>query len=437
MEYDLNRGMWKLFNLCVLLILNLYADSSFEFELIKKGQENNNTLLVVGGIQGDEPGGFMAASILSTHYEIKKGSLWVVPNLNFYSIIQRGRGAYGDMNRKFKYLPQDDPEYTIVERIKHHINEPQVKIVVNLHDGSGYYRTKYIDALHSPDRWGQCSIIDQAYLENHQYGDLESISAQVVEHVNQNLIRVEDRYGMRNTQTRDGNAEMEKTLTYYAINQGKAAFGNEASKSLPTHERVYYHLLALEKYMQIAGIEFERKFSLTPRGVYGAINNDIYISLYDDRIRLPLSEVRDVLSFVPLKKDAELQFKGSNPLLTMYKDDNCYLIQYGNRRLARIKPEHMEYDDLSAKVLFEIDGKERFVEFGEIVDVKKSFIAKDEENFRINVIGYSTSAPKESGVEIQRQQILKRYSVDKEGKVYRVEYYNQNRFCGMVLVKFI
>ena len=47
------------------------------------------TLLVIGGIQGDEPGGFTAASMLVTNYEIKSGSVWVVPNLNFESIIQR------------------------------------------------------------------------------------------------------------------------------------------------------------------------------------------------------------------------------------------------------------------------------------------------------------------------------------------------------------
>ena len=55
-------------------------------------------VLVVGGIQGDEPGGFSAATLLTTNYTIRKGVLWVVPNLNFPSIIKRSRGLYGDMN---------------------------------------------------------------------------------------------------------------------------------------------------------------------------------------------------------------------------------------------------------------------------------------------------------------------------------------------------
>ena len=71
---------------------------------------NGPTLLVIGGIQGDEPGGFNAASLLVTHYRIHHGRLWVVPNLNFESIIKRSRGVYGDMNRKFPTVAKSDPD---------------------------------------------------------------------------------------------------------------------------------------------------------------------------------------------------------------------------------------------------------------------------------------------------------------------------------------
>ena len=90
MEYDLNRGMLKLYSLIILLVLpfTLNAQNEFKFDLIQKGKQDNNTLLVVGGIQGDEPGGFISASILATHYEITKGSVWIVPNLNFYRFTE-------------------------------------------------------------------------------------------------------------------------------------------------------------------------------------------------------------------------------------------------------------------------------------------------------------------------------------------------------------
>lgn len=438
MEYGLNRGILKLYSVILTLLISslLSANSTLDFDLIKKGQENNNTLLVIGGIQGDEPGGFISASLLATHYEITEGSLWIVPNLNFYSIIKRSRGPYGDMNRKFAYLSKSDPEYKTIQRIKGYIGSDKVKLIVNLHDGSGFYRKNYEDKEHSPYKWGQCSIIDQKTIEIDKYSNLKEISSQVVEHVNANLLRAEDKYHTHNTKTREGDKEMEKTLTYFAINNSKAAFGNEASKNLPTHERAYYHLLALEKYMDLVGIKYKRNFKLTPNGVYHAINDDIYISLYDGKIKLPLSQIRDSLKYFPIKKDATVEFKASNPLLHIVKKGNIYTIHYGNRHLAKLKADYQEYDKSNNKVNFEVDGKVQAVSFGSIIDVENDFLVKDANSYRINVIGYKTTRDKETNIKIKKSQIAKRFSVDKKGQVYRVEYYHDKKFAGMILVKF-
>lgn len=434
----MNRGMLKLYSLIFLLVLPLVlsAQNGFKFDLIQKGKQDNNTLLVVGGIQGDEPGGFISASILATHYEITKGSIWIVPNLNFYSIIKRSRGPYGDMNRKFAKLSKSDPEYATVERIKKYIKDDSVKLIVNLHDGSGFYRPTHEDDMHSPSRWGQCSIVDQSDIDIPKYGNLLEISSKVVEYVNENLIKSEDIYHVHNTNTKDGDEDMEKSLTYFAINQGKAAFGNEASKNLPTHKRVYYHLLALEKYMDIMGIEYKRKFTLDAKGVYSAINNDIHISLYDDKIQLPLAEIRNIIKYFPIKKDGVVDFKASNPLLTIIKNDNTYTIQYGNRRLSRLKADYLDIEDEHNVVELKIDGKLQNVKFGSLVDVEKSFLVKENSAYRVNVIGYTNKKKIETGIEIKNKEIPKHFSLDTKGTIYRVEYYTKNKFAGMVLIKF-
>ena len=431
MRYN-KRFFWSL--VFLLFSVGLHAKTVYNFDFIKKGVQDNNTLLVVGGIQGDEPGGFIAASLLATHYTIVKGSVWVVPNLNFYSIIKRCRGPYGDMNRKFAYLPQSDPEYETVSKIKGYIRDENVKLIVNLHDGSGFYREKYIDSMHSPYRWGQSSVIDQVSLEGAKYGNLKEISSLVVEHVNKHLIKSEDRYHIHNTKTKDGDIEMEKSLTYYAINQGKAAFGDEATKNQATHKRVYYHLLALEKYMDIMGIEFKRSFKLTPKGVYNAINNDIYISLYNGKIRLPLSKIKKIIKYFPIKKDAKIEFKASNPITTIIQQGNICTIQYGNRRLSRLKADYMPYDDTNQSVKLQIDGKLQDVKFGSLVDVKDSFLVEPNDGYRVNVIGYTNKSKKETGVLIRRSQIPKRFSIDKNGHIFRVEYYKKHKFVGMILV---
>ena len=439
MEFGLNRGMLKLFSLFIFLVFTLSLDAKnvMDFSLVKKGQENNNTLLIIGGIQGDEPGGFMAASLLSTHYEITKGSLWIVPNLNFLSIIERSRGPYGDMNRKFAKLSKKDPEFETIQRIKSYIKDEQVKLIVNLHDGSGYYRHNYIDKNHSPYKWGQCSIIDQSEINITKYGNLEEISHAVVSHVNENLLKEEDKYHLHNTRTKEGDKEMEKSLTYFAINEGKSAFGNEASKNLPTHRRVYYHLLALEKYMDIMGIEYTRKFSLTSKGVYNAINNDISISFYDKKITLPLSQVRDSLKYFPIQKDGKVAFEASNPLLAIIKKGDTYVVQYGNRRLSYLKADYIEYKECSPKLDLEVDGKIQEYSFGDIVLVRKNFLIKTNKDYRVNVIGYTNRSKIETGFHIRKSQILKRYSVDTKGQLYRVEYYSGKKFAGMLLIKFM
>jgi len=409
---------------------------NFDFNIIKKGFKDENTLLIVGGIQGDEPGGFMAASLIATHYEITKGSVWVIPNLNFYSIIKRSRGPYGDMNRKFANLPKNDPEYETVERIKSYINDKNVKLIVNLHDGSGYYRPKYEDKLHSPKKWGQCSIIDQETLKGSKYSNLLKISNSVVDHVNKSLINKEHVYHLHNTRTREGDKEMEKTLTYYAINQGKAAFGNEASKNLPTHQRTYYHLLALEKYMDTMGIEYKRKFNLNDQVVKNIIDNDIEISLYDNKITLPLSKIRNIINYFPVKNDGTIDFIPSNPLMSIVKKKNEYVIYYGNRRLSRLKADYIDYTNENKNVTISIDNKNEEIPFGSLITVKDTFKVYPIKDYRVNIIGYTNKSKKETNITINRQKILKKFSIDKDGLIYRIEFYSKEKFAGMILVKF-
>ena len=438
----MNHGMLKLFRVLVitLLIQNLFANSfvnNMEFDFIKKGKQDNNTLLIIGGIQGDEPGAFMAASIITTHYEITKGSVWVVPNLNFYSIIKRSRGPYGDMNRKFAAIPEDDPDYDTVQRIKKYITSDEVKVVLNLHDGSGFYRKDYINWTFSPNRWGQSSIIDQSELDIEHYGNLAEISKEVCSHVNKNLLRDRDIYHTKNTHTKMGDKEMEKSLTYYAINNGKAAFGNEASKTLPLHERTYYHLLALEKYMEIMGIEFKRRFELSSLNVKKVINDDIYISFYDEKIQLPLSQIRTLLKYFPIRKDGTLEFSPSNPLLTVIKKNGLFVIHYGNRKIANLKPDYMDMDTQTKSVNMTIDGIKKEIKIGSIVDVNKSFMVEPIKDIRVNVIGYvKKGRVDESGLEIEKSKFRNGFSVDVKGNLFRIEFYKGKKFAGMILVNF-
>ena len=85
------RFIW-IFILIATTLNILYAKNA-PFSLYElKGDSDGATLLVIGGIHGDEPGGYCAPSILINSYHILKGNVLVVPNLNPDSIMAFKRG---------------------------------------------------------------------------------------------------------------------------------------------------------------------------------------------------------------------------------------------------------------------------------------------------------------------------------------------------------
>lgn len=411
-----------------------------DFSLYRLGPGAGPTLMIVGGIQGDEPGGFSAAALLITRYAVKSGQVWVVPNLNFPSIVKRNRGSFGDMNRKFAHVDPGDPDYDAVVRIQKIIRAPEVNAVLNLHDGSGFYRPQWESPLHNPKRWGQCVIIDQENMDSPAFGRLAEMAQAAVKDANKGLLKEEHRYHVRNTETAKGDADMAKTLSYFAIRNGKPAFGLEASKSFTTEYRTYYHLRVVESFMRQMGIDFERNFSLTPQAVKDAINSGLGVALYDSRLVLALDNVRPALNYVPMKKGAPLDVKATTPLLALLQDKKTasWRVAYGNRTLTRLSPQYMEYDESLTGVEAVLDGKTRSIPVGRLVTVENSFLIKSMRGYRVNAIGAVREKKdgSECGVVLRKSDFIPRYSVDRNETTYRVEIYKGKAFAGMLLVKF-
>ena len=397
-------------------------------------------VLVVGGIQGDEPGGFSAATLVATRYEIAEGAVWVVPNLNFPSIIKRSRGLHGDMNRKFARLAESDPEFATVRRIQELIRHPQVGLVLNLHDGSGYYRPRHEDRLRNPARWGQSVIIDQDELEPGTFmGALADEADAVAQEANNRLIRPLHALHVHNTHTAAGDREMEKSLSYYAVRHGKAAFGLEASKEFPVELRAYYHLLMVEAFLRRAGVRFSRDFELTPAGVARALRDNLGVSFAGNRVFLPLDDVRPAISYLPLPKSSPARAITSKPIMAVLpcegKSDRL-CIHYGNRTITLIRPEWREVDASRDAMTVEVDGREETVPFGSILDVRDAATVRPEPGYRVNAIGMDCGRPDESGIALRRRDFQPRFSVDRGGRLFRVEVYKDKRFSGMFLLRF-
>ena len=419
-----------------------------DFTFHRLGDGKGPVMLVVGGIQGDEPGGFSAASLLVTHYNITRGTVWVVPNLNFLSILGRDRGADGDMNRKFAALSPDDPEYETVVKIKDIILKPEVEAVFNLHDGSGFYRPQWEGPLHNPARWGQSVIIDQEELFGHPLGGLKDLADYAVDRANAALLEPEHRYHLKNTNTSAGDKEMEKTLTYFAICNGKPAFGVEASKNVPLPVRAYYHAQVLESFMHQLGISFVRRFELSPAGVSDALEENTLISFADGRVALPLFNARANLNHIPLQRGEKLEFHTASPILTLKENKGLLEVHYGNRILTKLAPDYHDYDTSLPGLAIQIDGARQEVPFGRevLVDKNSKFLVENIPGYRVNVIGYVGKSDDESNEELRLKQFMPRFSLDNAGTAYRVEVYRADKaakpgqdkdsFAGMITVRF-
>lgn len=400
--------------------------------------KDSKALLIIAGIQGDEPGAFNAASIIITHYKIKSGSVWIIPNLNQHSILRNNRGIYGDMNRKFADLKPNDKEAQIIAKIKSVILDERVGAIFHLHDGSGFYRHTYIDNLHNQNRWGNSSIIDQNTL--FQYNDLSQNAEKIIDFINSKLLKPNHKFHIRNTNTASGDLEQLKSLTYFATQNKKMAYANEASKSLSLRERVYYHLLAIEGMFKNLNIEFERDFELDIGTINELINDKNAEISINNIIKIPLFNIKPKLQFFPLEREESKNIFSSNiPIMWFFKDENIYRIKNGNRQIVRLEPFYIEFDFSLDSLNMLIDDEEKEIKIGSIIEVKNHFKIA-ELPYRVNVIGYQSNKS-EVNIDIFKKDLANRFSIDKNNSIFRIEFYKQelgkkDKFSGMILVRF-
>ncbi len=400
-------------------------------------------LLLLAGIQGDEPGGFNAANLFLIHYSVLKGLVEVVPVLNKPSMLRNHRGLYGDMNRKFAALDKNDPEYPIIQEIKSLIAKPNIDAVLHLHDGGGYYRPVYIDATLNPKRWGNCFIIDQDEVKGAKFPNLLAFANNTIESINAHLLHPIEKYHLKNTRTAQGDTEMQKALTFYAINQKKSAFANEASKELPLASRVFYHLQAIEGLLNQLNIPFKRDFELNPNSVHALINDKSLWAKISSLPKMPLFNLRPKLNHFPLPyntKIPQIPIESNAYIVGLVKNKQEVFLKYGNKLMTRLSPFYIEFDHSLEEVKMQIDNKDQMVKIGSVVEVKESFYIHAMDNIRANVIGFSVSnenKPNEAGYTIKFKDFQKRFSLDKQERIYRIEFYKNNAFSGMILVKFV
>lgn len=223
------------------------------------GREPGNTVLIIGGIHGNEPGAYLAADKY-VDLTLRTGNLIIVPRANLGSILSDQRGSKGDYNRKFDTkLRTDNYDDRIIAILKGLIEDAD--LLLNLHDGSGFYRDTWIDQQRNPYRYGQSVIADCETFNLGTTGvvPLGEIARRVVNRVNSAIDNPDYHFRFANHNSVDPNTrypEMRKTATYFALTRhGIPAFGIETSKALPTEEmKVEHQVLVINSFMEEFGI---------------------------------------------------------------------------------------------------------------------------------------------------------------------------------------
>ncbi len=195
-----------------------------------KGEENGPTVMVQGGIQGDEPSGYITAQLL-TNAKVKKGNLIIVPRANVPSINLRRRQVNVDMNRRFDQDYNRFYEDRLARVVRYLL--AQSDALIHLHEGSGFYSPTYVNKMRNPKRYGQSIIVDTL-----EYGDfaLGDTVNNVLNELNPNIEPEKYRFRLFNTKTFEESSnykEMRKSLTCYALTErGIPAVAVELSKDI-------------------------------------------------------------------------------------------------------------------------------------------------------------------------------------------------------------
>jgi hypothetical protein len=462
--------------LCLLLLpsqalskkehLVYFPNTAYELNIYKIfGKHPGKTLMLIGGIQGNEPGGFLSADLYAD-MSLEKGNLIVVPRANFYSIILNQRGPHGDMNRKFT-------------RENNSVSISQSHYLLNLHDGAGYYHPQYINKWRNPMRFGQSIIADcEGYRVpgTDRIIKLGEIAQDVINEVNPNIKNELYKFHFMNTRTSEkdsSHTEQRKSATYYALTKHHIpAFGVETSKFLPSIDlKVRYHNLVINEFMKRFGIIPQSpSLALDPpalKYLVVSINgqNPIVIKknqalklMGGDSINISHIEANyerglslDILGYGDLN-DYRKDFKLFRRTSIIVRKDNHTFAEIPIK-ISRKKPAEKRQASIPKKIDYfaiETKGNRFLLSSGETLNVVKGDHLKIVEVFPAGLSGITVNfkgfvgdkrnnTGEDRGYVINTSNdLMKRYSLRKKGEFYRIIVSREdNKILGRLIVRLV
>ena len=426
------------------------------------GRLDGNTVFILGGIQGDEPGGFLSAD-LYPNLVLDRGNLIVIPRANFHSIIKNNRGVNGDMNRRFDKDPPNDIEDQIVDIIQKLMSESD--LFLNLHDGWGYYSETYVDENRNPRRFGQSVIADaDIYVFEQDTLHLEQMARKVLELVNRRIENTGHHMHFMNTHTLEKNTqfpEQKKSATYFALtNFGIPAFGIESSKNLKSLDlKIRYHNYVINEYLKYFGVEPEHPAIIyeSPKLIYLliSVNNNVPMVIDNknsvnlikgDRIQITHIESNysrglscDILG-VGDEQDFQKRFTINKPTRIIVRKDS--------RIVGEVILDVSSINKQLFTYIIDINNEKQALLNGQTLRVKRSDTIKilnvlhdqlDHSHYKVNLKGYVPPGDYNTGED--RNYLIdistlswKKYSLNGDGKIFPLVVIKNNEELSRIYI---
>jgi hypothetical protein len=455
-------GFWLVAALCAGMPGSdiYFRESDHQVEVIKiSGEKPGPTVLIFGGIHGDEPGGHFSSEELSK-IKLIKGNLIIVPRVNFPSIMLNRRELYGDMNRKFVSREKPgDPDKEVVQLLKTLMKEADV--FINLHDAYGFHREAYTSKKYNQYCYGQSLIIDCSNFYSKKLAkqvNLGEIGQRILQRVNKQIPDKNYHFGFWDHNSLDPNTqfpEMKKSATYYALTTCSIpAFGLETSKDLPSlYDKVKYQLLVIKEILHEFGLEF----------IYPAVeveepelywveflknNSDIIRVNGNTNLRLEPNDkivIKQIFSNYSSGLSANILNWGNiNDINRELRFTQAAKILVKKNHLTMGKVYLRRYNKNSVRqIVVDIGGVEKTIPNWGKIELPKGqyFMIKETQpgfpHIRFDVRGFSLPPGRvdDSRVKIYPADLIKKYSFQEKGTIWFVKIYNAGVFAGSFQVE--
>ncbi|MFT5720757.1 MAG: hypothetical protein ACI9W6_001057 [Motiliproteus sp.] len=451
-----------------------FENTDHEFRVYHiEGELPGKTMLIIGGMH-NEPGGYLTADLFAD-VRLHKGNLIVVPRANMPAIVNNIRRINGDMNRTFNTPKEGEAEAShrhvyekdVVEVLKKLIAKSDV--LLNLHDGYGFYSAESISDLRNPKRWGQAIIADRAEFTNQQgiTLNLEERAKKVVALVNKNIQIKDHKLNFKNTRTKASNSvhkEQKQSATFYALYEhGIESYGIETSKNIRSLDlKVSYQTMMVNAFMDEFDIQQEQNLQsvLKPQlsHMLVSINNSRAVAYHDgETIELHKGDTFKVIQaytnyqrgvVVDIDKTGSLNDLGKSFHLTdatsirILKDQYLcgrIFVEVSNHEKGTLTDQGILADQgalvnqvqATAHLKIRLNDKERRLEVGETLSLLSTdrlllvdYIDPQGGASKVNLVGFVGSkhgnTGEDRGYSVTSQQLLQRFSFKGLGKLYTI-----------------